>query len=1718
MQQNQESELLPFLGRRYQHVRWLGEGAQGAVHLVRDRFLGGRLVAVKMLRPQATEKWHTAFRHEFEVLAGLRHPRLSQVHDFGTTEDSRVYFTRDYVAGDDLRAATSQIDIESLVALFVEICRALKPLHRRGLVHGDLKPGNIICSPDGMAHLIDFSFVRASGEDAMRRGTVQYMAPEVIEGRACDVRADLYALGATVFDIVSGAPLFDGSVAEVVTGHLGEARPVLALGRVISQTPRSKKVIDGLKEITARLIAKQPDDRFPDIVEVEAALTALCPQVVAPDPLPDYPVISEIAGRDRELRRIREAILERFEVPSDKLSLWMIQGELGTGKSSLLRGIKWWAELGSIQVLEARCGGGGGLLRPIAELVDQALGLIEMGKAAIAVGEHLLASLSQPGTAGTHLDDLMQETIRLLLGAAKHKQLIVVIDDVEQASPETLKVIRGLTAAIGTNDSIVFIVASDESFPLSKKLGRAEKIQLPVLGREQVIPLVESFLGRAEPKVVERVIAHTGGNPLFVTTLLQDLAASGEGAERLERLGPPRQLEAYWRERLTTLSKKERQLVEAASVLARPAEPQELARVAGIEDQALAQTLSALENDGWIRFGIQGWHVTTAPLRSEILAAAVSDGLTDYHRRAIKNEPDEARQLYHAACSGEVDMVRAKGRKMAQSLERLGALQAARELLTAMGKVFKGKTEAASVILDLGRICLAQGDYPAAEEYLTPLIDSQSIEIQRSATLLLGGLHNTRGELDHAADFLNQVLTIGGAFSDEAQAFRELANVEFKRGDLEACTASAEKGLDRAPPNDPVRVDLLGVLANANAQAGRHDEALARAREAVSEARLTGDKRSLAQAIRILAWVRQLSGDLEGAVEELEQAVTLNREFGDLPRLLRDQLVLGDLKWWLEDWYEALIHYEEAMRLAGAVANPVQDLLAQIGLGQALVKVGRFERAMLIIGGAEQEAIRLGEEELRIKTLFYQADLIAARGKVGDAIERYEEARKGLNRLCRQETFAEHDTEKVGWLRRQAILAELELEMAGWMLWRNGKNDLDTAKALIAEAAEREREEEGRLYEETLQLRQGMLLIAQDQFEQGNALLDDLVDRAREGGPTDIAWQAHLVSARGYLARGSDFLARRRLRQAEEILEKLAHGFPKEQRLAFWQDVRRAEVRRLLTSTTPSSNFSSSTLIGLTEAEVDPEARDLYRVLEFNKQLSAEHDLDRLLKGILDAAVELTGAERGLVLLAEEKEGASSLEIRAGSDYKDAHERFSRSIAESVHMDGEPVVTVDAMGDDRFNEFLSIHELRLKSVACLPVRYRGQALGVLYLENRFRRGRFGGRDLRVLAAFADQVAIAISQARLLDEARKRQAQLEDARQVIEEAYTRQAEDLSSKKTDLKFTRERLERVRRQLEGEGDYHGVIGTGAVMSRVFSLVERVKDLDVPVVFVGESGTGKDLLARVLHDQGCRRDGPFVVTNCGSVPDTLVEATLFGHVTGAFSGAASDQQGILHAANRGTLYLDEIGDMSPRMQVDLLRVLQEGSYSPLGSAHTIHVDVRLVASSKVPLETLVESGRLRQDLLYRLQVVTVDIPPLRQRTEDILILARRILSREASQAGQTKRVLSKNAAKAIVAHAWPGNVRELEQTIRRILVIGEGQGAIETAEFFGERLPQKGLPIAAKRPRQRTGIDQDEESRVLAALERCQWNRTRAAEELGIPRRTFYRKLGKLGLLKKK
>jgi two-component system response regulator HupR/HoxA len=325
-------------------------------------------------------------------------------------------------------------------------------------------------------------------------------------------------------------------------------------------------------------------------------------------------------------------------------------------------------------------------------------------------------------------------------------------------------------------------------------------------------------------------------------------------------------------------------------------------------------------------------------------------------------------------------------------------------------------------------------------------------------------------------------------------------------------------------------------------------------------------------------------------------------------------------------------------------------------------------------------------------------------------------------------------------------------------------------------------------------------------------------------------------------------------------------------------------------------------------------------------------------------------------------------------------------------------------------------------------------------------------------------------------------------------------------------------LRREVERKYAFDQILGASPSMNRLFEVMEKVAETDATVLIQGETGTGKDLVARAIHYSGPRKAMRFVAQNCAALPDTLLESELFGHVRGAFTGAHADKKGLFEVAHRGTVFLDEVGETHPGMQVRLLRVLQDGEIRPLGSSETRKVDVRIIAATNRDLRKEVEAGRFREDLYYRLRVVEIAMPPLRERREDIPALAHHFLDRSSKRMGRELTGFTNAAMDRLCSYSWPGNVREVENEIERVTALAGSAGTVGV-EMLSEHIRGAALappPPPGEGPRF-TDLNEAVDAlkrRMLIDAIRETGSKTRAAERLGIPRQSLQKMMKRLGL----
>jgi transcriptional regulator with GAF, ATPase, and Fis domain/tetratricopeptide (TPR) repeat protein len=1566
---------------RWRLLQPLGEGADAVAWRAVDQRDGAPL-ALKVLKRLDAPAARDRFRLEFLALAEIAHPKLLGVFDLGVAEGlgplqpGQLFFTARLLDGERPRAP---LPAPALCQLVAEVASALDALHRRGLVHHDVKPDNLLVDQQGGVHLGDLGLAAARGASGDLRGTLSYLAPEALEGRGADPRLDLYALGATVWELWRGRPLHPAATV----GELWRALQIPA--------PRLDDAPDGIANLVAHLLQPDPSRRPSSARAVAAEAVRLgarlegVPLEPEPRPVPLRPVF---VGRAAEKQSLLEALGRERVI--------IVEGEPGAGRTRLVEEAR-----RSLQLAGAASG------RPAPPWHGPSL-----PEAARTLGVDPPSGDVKAWIAG--------------LCARLAEQPAVLHLDLDESRPPLELLELSLHGAAAP--SVVVVEA-----PTGFALAGAFRVPLAPLGAAEVSLLVASMLGRAAEPLAAAVFRASGGEPRRCVELVR--AASARAATP----GPAdvaaldgRDLAQLLLPALERLPPEGREVVEALAALGRPALTTELAGLARPLFSGLAAARAAglvEEGDGRIRF----------PSTAHRVAAEASLGKQrrrDLHQLALEQlgQDLEDRARHQIALRHPEAAASALGAGVA-ARERCDLDRAEPLLEEAL------RLGAPRARLELARLRILRADYEGA------LIVLQPLEDEPEARLLSARALQRAGRSEEAEARLRRLLE--ATPSDEARAL--LARVLLARGLHQEALAAGGDGETRG----------LACF-----YLGRLDEA-----EAAFANIVAGGPAARARVASLLGMVAQARDDLPRAAAAYQEALALAREARDLHGAAIYAHNLGGTLRELGEYARALGPSSEAARNLGRLGKRLERSGALYNHGNLLLSLGDLDGATQ----AAEEALRLAGESGREAAYarLLEGDLARRRGRPAEALDLYQRA---TALLVDQGPYEQ----AVAALNRAEVLAEL--------------GRAEEAHAALAQGDNANLVDRHRLCEAKV------ALVLGGGFDPER--LSPTWQRAARAGRRELAFRCALALGRAHLRAGAAALAFDWLKRAGEAWEEIRMRTPEMQREALDEDPDARKLRELLAAT--PAERRRSTVPG------EPRPVDAARrLLSINKRLNSELRLPRLLELILDTVIDLTAAERGFILLADDQ---SKLQVSVARNLdqkalEGGEAAFSRSIAEQAAREGAPIVTVDAAGDSRFGAALSVSDLKLRSVLAVPLAVKGQTVGCVYVDHRLRAGAFGEADVQLVCDLAEQAAIAIDNARLHAENQAQAQKVAELARELEQKVASQALELGELHKEVRTSRAALSL-------RYNYDNLVGRTPRMLELFRLLDRVTETALPVVIYGESGTGKELVARAIHHNGPRRQHSFVGESCAAIPETLLEAALFGHVRGAFTGADAERRGLFEVAHGGTLFLDEVGEMSPAMQAKLLRVLQSGELRRLGGERTLKVDVRLLVASNRDLSRLVEEGRFREDLFYRLNVVRVGLPPLRERRDDIPLLVEHFLVKHARAAGGKPLKLQRAALQKLVGYRWPGNVRELENEILRAAALG---GEVITVADLSPQVAA-GDPEAAWESPDDLGlkkrVERLERTLLREALARADGNQTQAARLLGLSRFGLQKKLRRYGL----
>ena len=1588
---------------RYELERLLGEGADAEVWLASDLLQPGRRLAVKLLRSK-TDGAFNRFVEECRLLTRFRHEGLVALFEFGVDPSSGTpYAVLEHCEGADAVTALRSASEETVRAVFVSACRTLQFLHRRGLVHADLKPSHILVTPPGRVVILDLGLARETipGVESAPAGTLPYMAPEVLRGAAPTPAADLYALGVILFQCLEGRLPFEGeSPGALVQAHLKPERPRISdAGR--TRGPR-------IATLCERLIALDPADR----PLLQAVLDELHDASGASgdtgtEPLPDAPLI----GRAEELQRAStwlDAVLQ----PDGNPRVLLIRGESGIGRSRFLGEVATIARLRGILVVE-------------------------------------------PGTTAPSAAQ------RLVQEVATRVPILFLFDDCDPGSEVLAPLLASVSAASRSarTGSVCALLPGaepvDETLRVELTLGR--------LSNEQCLDLARAVVPSEwmdDPAIREMAPA-SKGIPLFLMETLRAVSRDrprNGGALYLETIADiaPKSVDDVLLRRSAELSETTRNRLLRLAVggvdipvdLGRHLMGELDERV--LDDLARASILiHTSRTSGRLMFD----HHRLPDLLSGQLS---NEERTRLHETAARwsldaGEAEADRAAFHALASGDTSLILAACRAAARTATKRQAYsEAAGHLAVLLEKLPTDDPSRIEIELELVECRLAGQDFESALLQLDALLGRPALA---PATRAIAVTARARALIRHRPSSSEGL--------QEAEAGARLA---LGAGDSRTALLATKE------------------MATALARRGEFEQALPRFREALSIATDLEDRWRQSELLLSLGLTERFLNHLKQAEDYLHRAQRMAFDIGYKSILANSFHALAIVHLNAARLHSSLQNSEAAERLfaeIGSINSPECKFLR----GEAHFRLGQYSKSFLCFSEVATLRRDAGDRGRLAYALDMQGDILRICGRTKEATERHQEALD----------ISTADGDAVQQIYAWAALAQDRLAEGD----RPGARDAAERAVLISAGVASQR----------ASARASLVLAEVDLLdgEAGRALATTeraLELRQQPGLLVELEAEALRLAARAHQARGPGRSSDRQIGEtftaALKIAEQLA--LPEEQAhvLAARADFEEGDGRP--TASGESRRAAAAVIrrvagrigdAGLARdyvavpwraallaaaapaAESGPLQRRLSALYDLVASVNSLLDPQPLLEKIVDIAVANTGAERGLLILIDDDSGACEVKVARDVDRQTIADatRYSRSIVREAGT-GRSILTIDAENDGRFKDFRSVSLLHIRSLMCVPLRLRSRIIGTVYLDSRLTGAGFSEEDLRFLEAFAHHAAIAIDNSR-------RHAELREENELL-----------------------------RKASGERfSFGNLIGRSRAMQQVFALLERAAESNVPVLIEGESGTGKELVAKALHFSGPRKGQPFVSQNVSAIPETLLESELFGHTRGAFTGADRDRRGLFEQSHHGSLFLDEIGDLPLSMQPKLLRVLQDYELRPLGGRRTVTVDVRVISATNRDLQELTRQGRFREDLFYRLNVLRVVMPPLRERREDIPLLVEHFLRQMAKSRSGVRLAVEDSVMALFLGYDWPGNVRQLQNILERLSVTSRGnritRAAIEADPDLGRSFGSLLEPPPVD------SLKDSERQQIRRALEKTAGNREQAARLLGISRATIFRKI---------
>jgi transcriptional regulator with GAF, ATPase, and Fis domain/Tfp pilus assembly protein PilF len=1715
---------------RYRVLACLGVGGVTETYKVMDA-IGDRVVALKVLRGDAPKGAEYRLNREFHCLSRFIHPSIVTALDYGSTPEDGPYFTMEFFDGVPIDTFFADGYRPELRAVAVQLLQALDRVHAHGLIHCDLKPQNILVADGGgtvRAKLLDFGLAgRLSLSDAaVPRGTLGYVAPEVLKGIDADARADLYSLGLVLY--------------EVVTGHGPRREKDLRAWLQVQyysefKAPREfdENIPEEFESLVMSLVQREPERRPRSAAAVIGELTRPKNEPSVRIEPPECPMAPGFVGRGDELAGL-QAMLDN--AGGGRACAACITGERGVGKSRLLSEYKFMAQLEGATVISLESASLGARRQ---SLVEMALRHLD------AYSSVDIPSIEESRAATTEEKYRLFEAVvhgmkELSSSPRVRHSLVLMVDDFELYDSTSLEFLRYLVFSLSSERLMVLVAGVKEArfLDLIAELGRTgclHHVPLQPMGQDEVKALLASFVGEMPSTEVltEWLMRATGGSPLFVVEIIRSLV---EGSilfrkgnrwalaeDALNAYSAPPSVTAVFCSRLETQAPDELGVLQIGATAAGPFTLEFLRAVLKQDESVLSVSVAKLRAQGLLRSLIVDGQASLV-LSSKILELAVTERMSAPERRESHRRVALALELlhpekqdgllfdlaHHYAQAGISDRAfdyslraGATARECGLSEQALGHYETALALSSRAGSA----QERVELIERVGELREATGKYPEAVDAYTRGMSTIAADAELSSDLLLrsrllrklGLVHQKRGRNQEALDSLNQALlmqpdratpsyidtlndlgwsyiALGGLGRAEqllsdalrlaenlkdqmpvvhnrlsARSFYHLSVLAWSRGDFVLAQQLVERSLEiyEAARDDRRASEVGQLLATLWWRRGQTAKAREQYQRCLPAQRRSGEVYFLLRSLQGLGIICQDEGDWGKAHDYFAEALNLAERIGDGTATADLNSNLGVTCDERGDWVQAFSYYKRAIELQQKTqANRYGRMVVMANLASLLTRRGESAEAGRILEDVQALAGPDRNTDLsfvlgvcRIQFLLRAGRYELARATIAETF-RLVRRERDRRKLARLHTLASELRQATGDCERSAADARVALVLLG---------------------------DEASSKEYAIALRSsGLAKCMLDQADRGTQEIRRSIELLRKIGSRHELALSLVASAQALTKHGRGEMA-------------VDLRIPLSFRPVAQQDVTEAlanlkEARAILRSigARPDARRADELVETVTHASATMrlKARGREEYLKVFYQVSELIGLglekEDFFEHILDAVIDLIKAERGLLFLVQRGKLVPAAARNVDHTTLADATAISSSVLRKVKRQGETVFSADALTDPRFTSANSVMLNKIRSLLCVPLSVDNRVIGTIYVDSRVTAHLFLEEDMSLLVSVANLLAATIDKSA---------------------AFRKLQEEMSTLRKDT------------LVDAATGYF--MGHSKAMKEVYRVIDRIAPSNCTVLLTGETGTGKGVLARLIHAKSERRANGFLSINCGTLPENLFESELFGHARGAFTGAVKDKEGLFEAAVGGTVFLDEVSNTTLGVQAKLLQVLDEKVIRRVGETQPRLVSVRLICATNRDLRQDVQAGRFREDLFYRVNGVTINVPPLRERAGDVALLADYFVKRYAGQLNKPVDRCGELVLDVFANYTWPGNVRELQNVIERAVIMAQKKKV--SVEDLGVQFA--GIDGRTDSPhRRRQSVDRHT---LVDALRETNGNVSRAAELLAVHRRQLQRLL---------